>query len=291
MKVYFNFLIILSITSVLFSCKQSLFVKKNVSSVNVNKVEVKKFKFPKEGYILIEEGDTVYSIANSYGLIPSKIIKLNNLKKPYKLKIGKKLFLPYPIVHNVIYGDTVFTLSLQYAVNQSDIVELNLLKKPYILYKGDKIKIPIEKDYTVLGLLKKQKIKKNNFKKRLKTTANDPDFIWPAKGVLVKKFGPFSDGKQHYDGIDLKVEDNRIIAAADGKIAFVGSKIKSFGNMILIKHNSQWISAYSKVGQTKVNEGDVVKKGQFIAFVKKDKIFHFQIRKSRNPIDPKLLLN
>ena len=61
--------------------------------------------------------------------------------------------------------------------------------------------------------------------------------------------------------------------------------------MILIKHDSKWISAYSRVGETRVSEGELVKKGQFIAFVKDDKIFHFQIRKSRNPINPFLLLN
>ena len=108
---------------------------------------------------------------------------------------------------------------------------------------------------------------------------------------LVKKFGPYSNGKQHYDGIDIRVEDNRILASADGKVAFVGSKIKSFGNMILIKHDSKWISAYSKIGKTDVTEGQVVKKGQFIASVKEDKTFHFQIRKSRNPVNPQSLLN
>ncbi len=291
MKIYFNLLIILFFSCSLFSCKQNLFVKKDVSLVNVNEIEVKKIKFPAEGFIFIQEGDTVYSIANSYGIIPIEIINLNYLKKPYKLKVGKKLFLPYPIIHDVIPGDTIFTLSLQYAVSQSDIVELNLLKKPFIINEGDKIKIPREKDYTVLGLLKKQRFQNKNFNKNSKITMDKPNFIWPAEGKLVKKFGPFSDGKQHYDGIDLKVQDNRIYAAADGKVAFVGSKIKSFGNMILIKHDSKWISAYSKVGENKVNEGDLVKKGQLIALVKKDKIFHFQIRKSRNPIDPTLLLN
>ena len=291
MKILLKIIIILLSSCLFFACKQNFFLKKDVSSVNVNEIEVKKNKFPIEGFILIKKGDTVYNIANSYGIIPSKIINLNNLKEPYKLKAGKKLFLPYPIVHEVIEGNTVFTLSLQYAVSQSDIVELNKLKKPFILIKGDKIKIPLEKDYTVLGLLKKQKIQNDTYKKRTKIINDNPNFIWPAKGKLVKSFGPFSDGKQHYDGIDIELEDNRIYAAADGKVAFVGSKIKSFGNMILIKHDTKWISAYSKVGENRVNEGDIVKKGQLIALAKKDKVFHFQIRKSRNPIDPTLLLN
>ncbi len=291
MKFYINLLIMICFINFVFSCKEKLLLKKDVSSVNVNKVEIKKLKFPKEGYIIIEKGNDIYEIANSYGLIPSEIEKLNDLKKPYKLKKGKKLFLPYPLIHIVKEGDTVFILSLQYAVNQSDIVELNLLKRPFILKKGDKIKIPREKDYSVLGLLKKQKVVKYNPINKFNLSQDTPKFIWPAKGELVKKFGPYSNGKQHYDGIDIKVENNRIIASADGRIAFVGSKIKSFGNMILIKHDSKWISAYSKIGKAKVKEGEFVKKGQFIASVKQDNVFHFQIRNSRNPVNPKSLLN
>ena len=61
--------------------------------------------------------------------------------------------------------------------------------------------------------------------------------------------------------------------------------------MILIKHDKRWITAYSKLGKSLVNEGDLVKKGEAIASMGDNNILHFQIRKSRNPINPESLLN
>ena len=107
-----------------------------------------------------------------------------------------------------------------------------------------------------------------------------------------QKFGPHSNGKQHNDGVDIEVNENdKVIASFDGKVAFVGSNIKSFGNMILIKHDKKWITAYSKVGKSLVAQGDLVKKGDIIASMEDNNILHFQIRKSRNPINPETLLN
>ena len=86
------------------------------------------------------------------------------------------------------------------------------------------------------------------------------------------------NGTQHHDGIDIKAKgDQPVIASSDGKVAFVGSNIRSFGNMILIKHNKEWISAYSKVEIANVTEGDFVKKGQIIGSLKDAKTLHFQI--------------
>ena len=59
MKILLNIIIILLSSCLLFACKQNFFLKKDVSSVNVNEIEVKKNKFPIEGFILIKEGDTV----------------------------------------------------------------------------------------------------------------------------------------------------------------------------------------------------------------------------------------
>ena len=289
----FNFFIFILLFLFVFSCKKSeLFVKKELSSVKVTNIKLLKLNVPNDGYIYVNKDETIYSISNKYGLIPKNIIEANNLKQPYSLIQNQKLFLPYPLIHNVKNNDTIYSLSVQFAVNQSDIVELNNLKRPFELNEFQKIKIPLNKDYSVLGIYEKKKIIKKAIYTKPSNVIKSPDFMWPANGSLLKKFGPHSNGKQHNDGVDIKVKENdKVMASFDGKVAFVGSNIKSFGNMILIKHDKRWITAYSKLGKSLVNEGDLVKKGEAIASMGDNNILHFQIRKSRNPINPESLLN
>ena len=99
-----------------------------------------------------------------------------------------------------------------------------------------------------------------------KKIKNAPVFLWPAKGKVIKRFGKFGKG-QHYDGIDIKLGANRpIYSTYDGKIAFIGSQIKKFGNLILVKHDNGWLSAYSNLGKYNVKQGEFIKKGEIIAF-------------------------
>ena len=290
----FNSLILLLLSLFIqSSCNKTLNYKKDLSIVKINNVKTTKVSFPKDGYIYVKQGETIYTISNKYRVIPKKIIQANNLQPPYTLKVQQKIFLPYPIVHITKDEDTVFSLSLQYAVNQSDIVELNNLTKPFSLKKIKKIKIPMEKDYSVIGLESKKKILTQEKITKTLSSKSTLNFIWPAKGNLSKKFGYYPDGKQHNDGIDIIVKgDKNVKASSDGKVAFVGSKLRSFGNMILIKHDKVWVTAYAKVGKLFVSEGDVIKKGDIIASMgNSNNILHFQIRKSRNPINPLTLLN
>ena len=83
-----------------------------------------------------------------------------------------------------------------------------------------------------------------------------------------------------------------ILSSFNGKVAFVGSQIKKYGNLILIKHDNGWLTAYSNVGKFTVKQGETVLQGQIIANSSMNKeIFHFQIRYKRNPVDPLKYLN
>ena len=264
--------------------------KKNISYVPVKNLSITKLNFPKDGYISVNDNQTIYDIANIFDILPQEIIRANNLKSPYKLSKGQQIYLPYPLMHRVQYNQNIYDISLIYAVSQSDIVELNGLRKPYKLIPNVEIKIPLHKDYSVIGLISKTKIsKKTNTAPILKINSK---FLFPVNGKIVRDFGSFDNGNQHNDGINILVStDQSIKASMSGKVAFVGSNLKSFGKMILIKHNSQFVTAYAKINEFNVMEGDLVKKGQVIGKLYKNNSIHFQIRKSRNPVNPKLYLN
>ena len=264
--------------------------KKNISNVPVKDISIRKFKFPRDGYITVNDNQTIYEIANTFNILPQEIIRANDLKSPYELSAGQQIFLPYPLMHKVKSNQNVYDISLIYAVSQSDIVELNELKKPYKLIPDVEIKIPMHKDYSVIGLINKIKIsKKSNTSPVSKINSK---FLFPVNGKIVKNFGAFDNGNQHNDGVNILVStDQSIKASMDGKVAFVGSNLKSFGKMILIKHDSKFVTAYAKINEFNVTEGDIVKKGQIIGKIYKNNSIHFQIRKSRNPVDPNLYIN
>ena len=256
------------------------------------------YNIPLNGMILVKKNETIYSIANKFQVVPKDIINDNNLIEPFKLKTNQILFLRNKNFHIIKKGDTLVSISIQYAVNQSDIINLNKLKKPFNLVIDNKIFIPPKKNYSVIDEILEQKIYKKNKKytKNInlnsKLIKNAPKFIWPLKGDVVKNFGKFGRGL-HYDGIDINSKKNiPIFSSFNGKVAFVGSQIKKFGNLILIKHNNGWLTAYSNIGNFKVKQGETVLQGQIIANSSMNKeIFHFQIRYKRNPVDPLKYLN
>ena len=301
----FKFLLII-LALFLFGCQTNNLVEElknnygpETKAVVFNKNEVlNKIKIPLNGMIMVKENETIYSIANKYKVIPKHIIDDNKLLKPYDLKLNQILFLRNKNFYILSKGDTIDKISIKFAVNKLDIIKLNKLKKPYNLIAGNKILIPKIKDYSVVDLIINEKVYKSKsvvakFNKSNNTLIkNSPKFIWPAKGTVIKSFGKFGKG-QYYDGIDIKSGENRpIYSAYDGKIAFIGSQIKKFGNLILVKHKDGWLSAYSNLGKYNVKQGDIIKKGEIIAFTSSNsKSFHFQLRYNRTPVNPVNYLN
>ena len=270
--------------------KEAKIFNKNSSSNNIN--------IPLNGMIIVKENETIYSIANKYKVIPRDIIEDNDLSKPYALRPNQILFLRHKNIYVIKENDTIEKVSKRFAVKKSEIIKLNKLTKPFNLTVGNKILIPILKDFSVVDLIinekvyETKKLSKNENSNNNKKINNAPVFLWPAKGEVIKNFGKFGKG-QYYDGIDIKFGKNKpIYSAYDGEVAFVGSQIKKFGNLIIVKHNKSWVTAYSNLGKYIVKVGDKIKKQQLIAYTPDNKnYFHFQLRHNRNPVNPLSYLN
>ena len=300
-KILFLFLI-----TFLFGCqtsnlfedvKKDFAVEKKVTVFDRSNIN-RQFQIPLNGMILVNKDDTIYSIANKYKVVPKDIIDDNNLVEPYNLKVNQILFLRNKNLYVIRFGDNLEKISLKFAVNKSDIIRINKLSKPYQLKVGNKILIPQTKDFSVVDLIIDKKIYKSEPKISNKNriinakSLNSPKFIWPSKGQIIKNFGVFGKG-QHYDGVDIKASNNSpIYSIYEGTIAFTGSEIKKFGNLILIKHKDGWLSAYSNVGRFNVKQGLTIKKGELIAYSSNNiSYYHFQLRHKRNPVNPVEFLN
>ena len=104
-------------------------------------------------------------------------------------------------------------------------------------------------------------------------------------------FGKRSDGT-HSDGVDLSVPAGTDVMAAEaGTVAYAGSEVKGYGNLVLVRHDNGWISAYAHNDQVLVQRGDRVKRGQLVAKSGKSgaveqPMMHFELRVNSKPVDP-----
>ena len=116
--------------------------------------------------------------------------------------------------------------------------------------------------------------------------ADDVAFIWPANGTVIAEF---DEAKNKGVAIGGKAGD-AVVAAADGRVVYAGSGLRGYGNLIILKHNNTFLTAYAHNQALLVKEDQSVKKGQKIAEMGSsdtDRVkLHFEIRRSGKPVDP-----
>ena len=118
------------------------------------------------------------------------------------------------------------------------------------------------------------------------TSTGGTEFRWPAKGRIIQGFGPGSDG------INIALpEGTPVKAVENGVVAYAGNELKGYGNLVLIRHDNGFVSAYANNGELKVKRGEQVKRGQTVALsgqsgnVSSPQL-HFELRKGSTPVDP-----
>ncbi len=188
--------------------------------------------------------------------------------------------------HIVEKGDTLHSISWRYGIDAKQLASWNNIPRPYTIYPGQKLRV--NSTAPISGA--KSASRTSSSKPRAKSSKpvkSVPvgDWRWPIKGKLLSKFSGSNNG------IDIIAKEGTVISAASaGKVVYAGSGLRGYGNLLIIKHNSSYFSAYAHSRKLLVSEGDVVKTGQKIAEVgstgtDRTKL-HFEIRKDGNPVDP-----
>ena len=115
---------------------------------------------------------------------------------------------------------------------------------------------------------------------------DEPGFIWPAAGTVV---APFDDPRNKGIGIAGKAGD-AVVASADGRVVYAGAGLRGYGNLIILKHNNTYLTAYAHNQTLLVKEDQTVRKGQKIAEMGSsdaDRVkLHFEVRRQGKPVDP-----
>lgn len=197
--------------------------------------------------------------------------------------------------------DSIHSVAWRYDLDVNDIARWNGLSNAETVKPGDYIRLIEPERYEEVQQPKKissRKIKRPvTAKKTTKKTVKKPipsstksllSWQWPTKGKLLNRF---SVNDVHKRGIDIAGKLRQPIhAVSSGRVVYSGNGLDGYTNLIIIKHNEQYLSAYSNNENRLVKEGQTIKKGMKIAEMGKDGdnnyILHFQIRKNGKPVDP-----
>lgn len=216
-------------------------------------------------------------------------------------------FDPQPLsknIHVVQKSETLFSLAWRYGWDYKELASANSIEAPFTIFPGQKInvartsyrlKTPTNKSSKSLTNSKKALSTKgpSAYKKRsqapvVEITGQTPEWRWPSKGRVIAKFSTKSPVNK---GIDITGRlGESVMAAATGSVVYAGSGLLGYGNLVIIKHNEQFLSAYAHNKKLLVKEGQQVKAGQVIAEIGSsgtDKVkLHFEIRRQGKPVDP-----
>jgi len=218
-----------------------------------------------------------------------------------------------PKVYTVKGGDTLFAIAWRYGWDYKALAKLNKIPAPYTIYVGQtiafnlasatQVKPTTVKNTTTVSntsttRVPKQVAAKSQPSKQVSKSvqpykgSSSLRWQWPLKGGIVEKFSGKSETSK---GVDISAKPgSNVHAAAKGQIVYAGNGIQGYGNLLIIKHNDTYLSAYAYNSRLLVGEGDVVKLGQVIAQSGKgpqlDGRLHFEIRKNGKPVNPQSYL-
>ena len=229
----------------------------------------------------VQKGDTLYSIGWKSGVDVSELIKQNNLKSPFIIKIGQVLKLSADTVQVSKKKKSKSDLASQNNNKNSNsaCIAQNCQKNTTKTIAPEKTK----------AYPAKQADKKSTVTEEKTTNSQKiSSWLWPSKGKLTKKFSSSPTGLQ---GISIVNErGSSIHAAAAGQVVYAGSGLRGYGNLIIIKHNFDYLSAYAHNEKLLVRENETIKKGQKIATMGDSGTgyvhLHFEIRYRGKSVDP-----
>lgn len=199
--------------------------------------------------------------------------------------------------HKVKAGETLYSIAFEYGRDHRDVARWNKIRKPYTIFPRQKLRIiPISSDRKSNKRTPKtstrttQRVIENSIpgKKIDYISSSKLKWQWPTKGKVISTFSLRDPGRRGIDIVGRKGQPVRAVAA--GWVVYKGNGLRGYGNLIIIKHNETYFSAYAHTENVVVNEKEKVKLGQRIADMgntssEKTKL-HFEIRRNGKPINP-----
>lgn len=177
--------------------------------------------------------------------------------------------------YRVKSGDTLYSIAWAFDLDYRTLAEQNQLEAPYALRSGQLLNLAVTRSSKPPAALHPQ-----------------PTWHWPVHARVVS---PFSNSRTGNKGIDFAANYGApVYAAAEGTVVYSGQGVRGYGNLIIVKHNTSYLSAYAFNKRILVREGSRVRAGQQIAEIGRNDagraLLHFEIRLNGKPVNPILYL-
>lgn len=272
---------------------------------------------------MVMPGDTLTGIARRYNVGLADLAAANKLSTSSPVRMGQQLHIPAVRNSGVDYTSTASIGTSPFQSN-TGITPLTRLPsaKPRQLVKASLPVVRVENSGPIRALPKRKvrvaSVQPRGIPTQTKAVMTDaqpqqvasrlpannnglvaapsvnagaPKFRWPVRGRIISNFGRKRDGGRN-DGINLAVPAGTSVRVAEGgKVIYSGSKLKGYGNLVLVQHENGWVTAYAHNDKLLVSKGQMVRRGQIIAQAGKtgnvdSPQVHFELRIKGDPVDP-----
>jgi len=213
----------------------------------------------KPGYYTVKPGDTLLRISLEHGQSMQEVVRWNQLENPNRIEVGQVLRVVPPIGSEVV---------------------VKPVTKPQV------VATPASAPQAAASEPAAPASAPASAASKSALAEDDINWIWPANGTIL---AGFDDVKNK--GVDIGGKAGEpVLAAADGRVVYVGAGLRGYGNLIILKHNNVYLTAYAHNQTLLVKEDQSVIKGQKIAEMGSsdaDRVkLHFEVRRQGKPVDP-----
>lgn len=201
--------------------------------------------------------------------------------------------------HVVRRGETLYKIAFQYRVDLRDLARWNGIRNPDVIHVGQRLRVtPQRAAARTAGAAAPPRGAPQRAPSRSPAPAPPiaqppPAWLWPTDGEVVTRFGSTAGIAT---GIGIRGREGQPVrAAAGGHVVYAGSGLIGYGQLVIIKHNDTYLTAYGYNSRLLVEQGQDVARGAPIAFMgqgpERQPRLHFEIRRDGVPVDPLLMLS
>ena len=223
----------------------------------------------------VSAGETLFAIGRTYNVHPYKIASHNNLAKPYSLSVGQQLRIP---------GEGSATAWKAPVTERTETEPVR--RQPQRITKVDRTEV------TSQEVAEPAKTYEQPVAKAQDSLIRDTGkFRWPVRGRVISRYGAKPGGSRN-EGINIAVPEGTSVRASEaGVVAYAGNELKGYGNLVLIRHEGGWVTAYAHNKELLVRRGDTVRRGEIISKAGStgsvtSPQLHFELRKGASAVDP-----
>ncbi len=230
-----------------------------------------------EGRHVVQPGETLSTIAAAHRVAPTEIAQLNGLPPSASVSPGQTLRVPSStLAGQVASAAPTGTVAAQ---------------PPLELAAAPAATPPAEQPQVIQASVPAAATAAVEPQPAQSAASSGTGFRWPVQGRIIAGFGKQADGARN-DGINLAVPAGTPVHAAEaGTVIYAGNELEGYGNLVLVQHEDDWVSAYAHNETLTVSRGDKVTRGQTIGSAGKtgsvsQPQVHFELRKKSKPVDP-----